>query len=129
MFKNKGDYLRVVVYVAPGKYWMPSPAARILFSYGSHEEEAVEVLLLSYNRVTGDAARTVWSSRTGRIIGPDSADYVRSTDGGFLGYLRFPPGSLPRPARGWFKRGNKWGVERPEAERVEEGEGALCRRP
>jgi hypothetical protein len=129
IFKNKGDYLRIVVYIDDDTCWTPSPEARIVFDYGPNEVEAIEILLLSFDPATGEKVRSMWSSRTGKMIDPASSRYVRSIDGGFRGYLRLTPGSLPRPVRGWFSGGNRWGVERPEAVRVEEGEGVLCERP
>lgn len=129
MFKNKGDYLRVVVYVDAGECWVPTPDTRIVFDYGDLQVEAVEVLLLSLDLGTMDIARTVYSSRTGLVADPAATGLVRSRDGGFRGYLRFPPDSLPRPARGWFFGGNRWGVKRPVSVRVEEGRGVRCVRP
>jgi len=114
MHKEAGDYLRVIVYVKDGSRWKLTANTRIVFCYPEREIGTVEVLF-----PTADG-RAVLSSRSGVVVGSAGVELARSTDGGYRGYLRFAPGSLPRPERRWFGGGNRWGVLPPEFAEVQE---------
>ena len=122
-YEHKGDYVRVVVYVEDGARWAPTADTRVVFCYGDVEVESLELIFMSFDESTRDAARTVLSSRMGVVIDPAQTGLARSGDGGFRGYLRFPPGSLPRPVRTWFGLvgGNRWGLVRPDRALATEG--------
>lgn len=112
MFANKGDYLRAIVYVGEGSSLVLSSSTRIVFHYPDGDRATLEILAPA-------AARDgVSSSAHGLVLGGRSA-LARSTDGGFRVYLRFEPGSLPRPARWFGFGGNRWGVVRPDSCSVE----------
>lgn len=117
IFKNKGDYLRVVVYVKDGSRWKLTANTRVVFCYPKREIGTLEILFPSAD------GRAVLGSRSGVVVGSAGAAgmFMRSTDGGYRAYLRFAPGSLPRPVRRWFRGGNRWGVMPPESVEVQEG--------
>lgn len=114
MFEEKGDYLRVIVYVKDGSRWRTTANTRVVFCYQERKIGTVEVLF-----PTADG-RAVLSSRSGVVVGSTGLELARSTDGGYRGYLRFAPGSLPRPERRWFGGGNRWGIMPPEFAEVQE---------
>ena len=122
-YEHKGDYVRVVVYVEDGARWAPTADTRVVFCYGDEEVASIELIFMSFDEATRDAARTVLSSRRGVVIDPAHTGLARSGDGGFRGYVRFPPGSLPRPVRTWFGLvgGNRWGLVRPDRALAQEG--------
>lgn len=115
MFTHKGDYLRVIVYLSEGSIWTLSSETRIIFHYPEQDLEAGEVL---FPTVARDVVRI---STDGVVLGR-TPGLMRSRDDGFRAYLRFPPGSLPRPAKRWIFGGNRWGVVRPESCTIEKGE-------
>lgn len=115
MFMNKGDYLRAIVYLAQGSTWILSSETRIVFNYPEQDLVAAEILCPT-------AARDVVRISTDGVVLGRTPRLMRSRDGGFRVYLRFPPGSLPRPAKRWIFGGNRWGVVRPEACEIEKGD-------
>lgn len=115
MFENKGDYLRAVVYVEDGSRWSLTGNTRVVFTYPDVEIGTLEVVF-----PTADG-RAVLCSRSGVVVGSAGVELARSTDGGYRAYLRFAPGSLPRPVRRWYGGGNRWGVVPPEFAEVQEG--------
>jgi len=115
MFTNKGDYLRAIVYLAEGSTWILSSETRIVFHYAELDLVAAEIL-------SPTAARDVVRISTDGVVLGRTPGLMRSRDGGFRVYLRFPPGSLPRPAKRWIFGGNRWGVVRPESCTIEKGE-------
>ena len=111
IFENKGDYVRVMVYVEDDARWILSDRLTVAFAYADTTVLSTEVVLLEAGR------RGVLSSRKGGVVDPAGRDLQRSGDGGFPGYVRFPPGSLPRPRGG----GNKWGLVQPNRASAQEG--------
>lgn len=114
MFINKGDYLRVYVYLKEGSTWNVTSATQVVFSYREQDLRTVEILFPT-------AARDAVKTSTGGVVLGLTDDLMRSRDGSYRGYLRFAPGSLPRPARGFFFGGNRWGVMAPDSVAVEKG--------
>ena len=115
MFTNKGDYLRAIVYLSDGSTWTLNSETRIVFHYAERDLVAGEIL-------SPTAARDVVRTSTDGVVLGRTPGLMRSRDGGFRVYLRFPPGSLPRPAKRWIFGGNRWGVVRPEACEIEKGD-------
>jgi hypothetical protein len=115
MFTNKGDYLRAIVYLAEGSTWILSSDIRVVFHYPEQDLVAGEILFPT-------AARDVVRISTDGVVLGRSPELARSRDGGFCVYLRFPPGSLPRPAKRWIFGGNRWGVVRPESCTIRKGD-------
>lgn len=115
MFTNKGDYLRAIVYLAEDSTWTLSSETRIVFHYREQDLVAGEILFPT-------AARDVVRISTDGVVLGRTPGLMRSRDGGFRVYLRFPPGSLPRPVKRWIFGGNRWGVVRPEACEIEKGD-------
>jgi len=116
MFENKGDYLRMIVYVEDGSRWSLTGNTRVVFFYPTGEIGTLEVVF-----PTADG-RAVLCSRSGVVVGSTGVELARSTDGGYRAYLRFAPGSLPRPERKWLLwGGNRWGVVPPDFAEVQEG--------
>ena len=124
MFENRGDYLRVTVYVEDGALWRLTPETHtVVFHYPEGDVTSIEYLFFSYDTASLDLARTVSSSRDGAVVDP-TARLMRSPTGGFCVYLRFPPGSLPRPKRSWWGGGgNEWDVVPPDSVKVTKGGG------
>lgn len=115
MFAHKGDYLRVIVYLSEGSTWTLSSETRIIFHYPEQDFVASEVLFPT-------AARDVVRISTDGVVLGRTPGLMRSRDDGFRAYLRFPPGSLPRPVKRWFFGGNRWDVARPDSCTIEKGE-------
>lgn len=123
MFEHKGDYLRVIIYLAAGSRWLIDSETRVVFCYGEEEISSIEIV---FPTVARDA---VVCSAAGLVLG-DRPGLMRSRDDGYRAYLRFAPGSLPRPERRWFRRGNRWGVLSPDSGKVVRGgshENDRCR--
>jgi hypothetical protein len=122
VYRNKGDYLRVIVDVEDGAVWRPKPETHAVFCYPERDVVSIEYVFFSFDIGSRDLARTVLSSRDGVVLDPAVGGLMRSSDGGFRGYLRFPPGSLPRPKRSWWGGGgNRWGVTPPDSVQVRRG--------
>lgn len=114
MFEHKGDYLRVIIYLRSDSRWLVDSETRVVLRYGEEEISSIEIV---FPTVTRDA---VVCSSTGLVLG-DTAGLMRSRDDGYRAYVRFAPGSLPRPERRWFRRGNRWGVVCPDSGAIVRG--------
>jgi len=114
MFEHKGDYLRVIIYLDTGSRWLIDSETRVVLRYGDEEISTLEILFPTSER---DA---VVCSTSGLVLG-ETPGLMRSRDDGYRGYLRFAPGSLPRPERHWFRGSNRWGVLSPDSGEVVRG--------
>lgn len=114
MFEHKGDYLRVIIYLDAGSRWLIDSETRVVLRYGEEEVSTLELVFPTSER---DA---VVCSTSGLILG-ETRGLMRSRDDGYRGYLRFAPGSLPRPERRWFWGSNRWGVVPPDSGEVVRG--------
>lgn len=116
MFEHKGDYLYAVVYVDTGSTWILDDATRVVLSYAGEEIESLEILLLG-----AEVPRSIQSSRDGIVVNAD-ADLYRSRSGGYRGFVRFAPGSVPRSEWRflWFG-GTTSSAARPDSARLKRG--------
>lgn len=118
MYENKGDYVAAVIYVADGSQWRITEDTRVVFHYPDGACVADEVIFPS---VDAQGVEAVLSSRDGVVV-RTTAQMLRSSDAGYYAYLRFPPGSLPRPVRRWWLwGGNRWGVLPPDHAEIQVG--------
>ena len=122
MAENEGDYLLAVVYVDTASRWCIGPETRVALSYGDRVLESLEILVLGCDQGMSMVPTFVLSSTDLFVCDPSRRDLFRSDSGGFRGFVRFAPGTLPRSARGflWFG-GSQWGVIRPDTARVVRG--------
>ncbi|MCW7072077.1 MAG: hypothetical protein OCU12_07125 [Methanophagales archaeon] len=122
MYEHKGDYLWAVVYPADDTSWTLTADTRVVLAYNDTRIASLEIILLNMDKAAMQLGSELYSSRSGITLTDTDTRLARSTSGGFRGFVRFPPGALPRSEAKflWFG-GNKWGVKRPDSAYVERG--------